>query len=338
MKYRYLGKSGLKVSRVCLGTMTFGEPEWGCGEETSLKIIDKYLDMGGNFIDTADAYNKGVSEEHVGKGLKGRRRQVILATKVFFPVMEGPNGRSLSRKHIIDSCEASLKRLNTDYIDLYQAHGPDLHTPLEETLRAFDDLVTQGKVRYLGCSNYHAWQIMKACAISKRDGFERYISAQHLYNLMFRDVEREVIPVCEDQGLGMIPWSPLAGGMLSGKYKRADIPPEGSRIAIRAKYDQKRYWNERGFTITEAVVKTAQETGHTPAQVALSWLLHNKQVSSVIVGVRDPSGLNDTMVSGDWDVPEEQWKELDNVAFFDHGYPQSWQDMMYPQMYGDIEL
>lgn len=337
MKYRYLGRSGLKVSRICLGTMTFGEPDWGCDEAMSVKIMEKFFELGGNFVDTADMYNKGVSEEHVAKGLKGRRQEVILATKVYFPVMDDPNGRALSRKHIMDACEASLKRLGTDYIDLYQAHGPDYQTPIEETLRAFDDLIRQGKVRYIGCSNYFAWQIMKACGVSDKSGLERYVSAQHLYNPIIRDIEREILPVCEDQGLGILPWSPLAGGMLTGKYKRSDAPPKGTRIDIRMELDGARYWNERGFNISESVIQTAEQTGRTPAQVTLSWLLHNKNVSAVVIGARKTEQVEDCIVSGDWDLPDENWKIIDEVAHYDLGYPQAWVDFLAPKMYDDLE-
>lgn len=338
MKYRYLGRSGLKVSRICLGTMTFGEPNWGCEEKVSVEIIHEYLDAGGNFIDTADMYNQGVSEEHIAKGLSGRKRaDVILATKVFFPVMGGPNGRALSRKHIIDACEASLKRLKTDYIDLYQAHGPDFQTPMEETMRAFDDLVRQGKVRYIGCSNYFAWQIMKACAVSEKYGFERFISAQHLYNPIVRDVEREILPVCEDQGLSLLPWSPLAGGMLTGKYKRSDAPPKGTRLDIRIELDGARYWNTRGFNVVEAVEKAGKETGKTPAQITLAWLLYDRRISAVVIGARNPKQVNDSIIAGDWDLPEELHREIAAASQYDPGYPQSWVDLLAPKMYDDIE-
>ena len=193
MKYNYLGKSGLKVSRICLGTMTFGQENWGCDKNTSIEIIDKFIDSGGNFIDTADMYSAGTSEEIVGEAIKQKRDKIVLATKCYFPLQKCPTSKGLSRKHIFEACEASLKRLNTDYIDLYQTHGPDYGTPMEETMRALDDLVRQGKVRYLGCSNLHGWQIVKANSISSQMNLEKYISAQHLYNIIIRDIEREVI-------------------------------------------------------------------------------------------------------------------------------------------------
>ncbi|MBD3320792.1 MAG: hypothetical protein GF350_06835, partial [Chitinivibrionales bacterium] len=235
MKYAYLGNSGLVVSRICLGTMTFGQKDWGCDKKTAFTIVDSFLHLGGNFIDTADMYAGGVSEEILGEALREKKRDdIVLATKGFFRTSDAPNARGLSRKHLIDACEESLRRLKTDYIDLYQIHGPDPFTPIEETMLTLENLVASGKVRYIGCSNLYAWQIVKANSTGRFQGCEQFRCAQHLYNLIIRDVEREILPACEDQGMGFICWSPLASGMLSGKYKKASKPAKGSRVSFRA--------------------------------------------------------------------------------------------------------
>jgi aryl-alcohol dehydrogenase-like predicted oxidoreductase len=327
------------VSRVCLGAMTFGNSEWGCDRKTSIELTEQFLDGGGNFIDTADMYSQGKSESILGEALKGKPRDdIVLATKCFFRMDSTPNAKGLSRKHIMEACEASLKRLQTDFIDLYQIHGPDPYTPLEETMRALDDLVRQGKVRYVGCSNLHAWQVLKANGIAKLMNLEPLICGQYQYNLIIRDVEREILPACEDQGMGFICWSPLAAGMLTGKYKRSDKPEEGTRIAITAQFTMPRFWHDRGFTIIEAVKKAAGDTGKTPAQIALSWLLHDRRVTSVIIGARKAAQLDENLEMGDWDIPEELRKGLEESAVFDHGYPQSWMDTVYPMTFGEQEL
>ncbi|MFC1563241.1 aldo/keto reductase, partial [candidate division KSB1 bacterium] len=305
MKYRYMGKSGLKVSRVCLGTMTFGQEHWGCDKKTSVNIVDKFLDYGGNFIDTADMYGKGLSEEFIGDAIKGKRDNIVLATKCFFAMIDSPTSKGLSRKHIFEACEASLRRLKTDYIDLYQTHGPDHKTPTEETMNALNDLIGQGKVRYIGCSNFQAWQIVKANSYCSQFGLERYISAQHLYNMILRDVEREILPAIEDQGMGFICWSPLASGMLTGKYERTEKPQEGSRMDHRASMDLPRYWHDNGFKIVEAVQEEAKKFGKTPAQIALSWLLFNRIITAVIIGLRTIEQLDDLIQVGDWNLPED---------------------------------
>ncbi len=341
MKYRYMGKSGLKVSRVCLGTMTFGQENWGCDKQTSINIVDKFLDHGANFIDTADMYGKGLSEEYLGDALKNKKREdIVLATKCYFPSGgDMPTSKGLSRKHIFEACEASLRHLKTDYIDLYQTHGPDHRTPTCETMNALNDLIRQGKVRYIGCSNLHGWQMVKANDYCSHFGLSKYISAQHLYNMILRDVEREVLPVVEDQGMGFICWSPLASGMLTGKYERADKPPEGSRIDHRSNMDLPRYWHDNGFKIVEAVKKEADDFGKTPAQIALSWLLYNKLVTAVIIGVRTIEQLDDLSVVGNWDLPKDAWERLKNIVPFEPGYPTSWFELVRGLMnYDDTEF
>ena len=325
MKYRYLGKSGLLVSRVCLGTMTFGTKDWGCDQATSEAITDRFIEAGGNFIDTADMYSGGLSEEYLGKALaRHTRDNLVIATKCWFRVGPTPNNKGLSRKHIFEAVHASLRRLGTDYIDLYQLHGPDPFTPLDETLQAMDDLVRSGKVRYLGCSNFPGWRVVKLNALAEARGWTRLISGQYLYNLLRRDIEREILPACADQGLGVMCWSPLASGLLTGKYNSQTGPAADSRVGLRAAIDVPRYWNDTSFRIIQEVQAVAGETGKTPAQVALSWLLSDRRVATVIVGSRRVDQLVDGIAAGDWDLTPEQQKRLAAVAPFAPGYPDEW--------------
>jgi aryl-alcohol dehydrogenase-like predicted oxidoreductase len=327
MKFRYLGKSGISVSRVCLGTMNFAASDVGCDRDTSIRIVKTFLDAGGNFIDTADMYSGGKSEEILAAALKSvPRDDVVVATKVFFKTGEARNTYGLSRKHIIQACEASLRRLSTDYIDLYQVHGPDAKTPMEETMSTLANLVRQGKVRYIGCSNWHAWQVVKANSISQAYKYEKFVSGQYLYNLVVRDIEREILPACEDQGMGVMCWSPLGSGMLSGKYQRADKPDADTRMSKRAKYDVPRYWHERGFRIVDEAKRVAAELGKPAAQVSLAWLLHDARVTCVITGPKSVEQLQQNLEVGDWDLPDESRRQLDEVSAFDPGYPQHWID------------
>ncbi|MCA9134736.1 MAG: aldo/keto reductase, partial [Planctomycetales bacterium] len=325
MKYRYLGKSGLLVSRICLGTMTFGMKDWGCDQATAIAMTHRFIEAGGNFIDTADMYSAGAAEEILGTAVKQHKRdELVLATKCWFRMDPSPNAKGLSRKHIMAAVENSLRRLGTDFIDLYQLHGPDPYTPLEETMRAMQDLVQSGKVRYIGCSNFHGWQIVKANALAAQAGWARFISGQHLYNLLRRDVEREILPACADQGLGMLCWSPLASGLLTGKYDAAQGPADDSRIGLRANVDLPRYWNDNSFKIIDELKSVAAECNKSATQVALSWLLHDKRVTAVIVGVRKEEHLTDSLASGQWDLPQEAYQRLCNVVPFAHGYPDEW--------------
>ncbi|MDG2383252.1 MAG: aldo/keto reductase [Pirellulaceae bacterium] len=328
MQYRYLGNSGLLVSRICLGTMTFGMSGWGCEQEEATAITNQFLDAGGNFIDTADMYSSGVSEEMLGTAIAGRKRDdLVLATKCWFRMGNSANAKGLSRKHIVEAVDASLRRLKTDYIDLFQVHGPDPHTPLEETLRALDDQVRSGKVRYLGCSNYFAWQIAKANGISDRNNWERFVSAQHMYNLLRRDVEREILPACVDQGMGMLCWSPLAGGMLCGKYDKSQGPSKDSRVGLRAEIDLPRYWNDESFEVIGELVQIARDVERTPAQVALAWLLKNKGVTAVIAGARNKQQIEASLLAGDWSLSDELYRRLSAKVPFTLGYPQDWIDI-----------
>src|SRR5204862_3145597 len=285
MLMRKLGRTGLKVAALCLGGNTFG---WTTDQPASEAVLDAYLDQGGNFVDTADVYSRwvpgnsgGESETALGAwmGARKNRQRVIIATKVMGPMGPGPNDFGLSRMHIMEGVEASLRRLQTDYIDLYQAHWDDRETPLDETLRAFDDLVRQGEVRYIGASNYVAWRLTRALWESDRRDYARYESIQPKYNLVFRDeYEREVEPLCLEQGVGVIPYSSLGSGFLSGKYRRGAALPATARAAGV----QKGYMTDRGFAVLEAIDKVTARTGATPAQVALSWLAHRPGITAPI--------------------------------------------------------
>ncbi len=339
MQYRYLGRSGLLVSRICLGTMAFGMKDWGCDQATTTEIVNKFIDGGGNFFDTADVYSVGVSEEMLGIAIRDLHRDdLVLATKCWFRMDPTPNGKGLSRKHIIRSIDNSLQRLGTDYIDLYQVHGPDWHTPMEETLRALDDAVRSGKVRYIGCSNYFAWQVVKANAIAEAAHLTRFISGQHMYNLIRRDIEREILPACADQGLGLLCWSPLGSGFLSGRFERGQEPPEGTRISYRKQIDMPRYFSEAAFDIVDEVKAVAKETGKTPAQVSLAWLLYDKRVTAVIIGPRTVEHLETSLPVGDWNLTDQQHARLSDVVPFEHGYPSEWVEICHPNVFGQEEF
>lgn len=325
MKYRPLGRTGLLVSELCLGTMTFGgEGHWQVmgqlGQESVNEVVARSLDAGINFIDTADVYSFGQSETLLGKALEGRPRdRYVLATKVRGRMHDDVNGIGLSRYHIMSSVEGSLKRLNTDHIDLYQIHGFDELTPLEETLRALDDLVHQGKVRYIGASNLAAWQLMKALGISERLNLARFESLQSYYTIAGRDLEREVIPLVQDQKVGIMVWSPLAGGLLSGKFNRDGSGPDGSR---RATFDFPFVEKDRAFDTVDVMREVANELGVTVAQVALAWLLHQPAVTSVIIGAKNTEQLEDNLKSVEVCLSEEQLQRLNEVSALPREYPQ----------------
>lgn len=275
MNDRFLGKTGLKVSELCLGAMTFGRET---SEQDSRQMLDHFVAAGGNFLDTADVYTRGVSEEIVGRWLKGKQRDdLVIATKVRFAMGEGQNDVGLSRKHILSGIEASLRRLDTDYIDLYQVHCWDQPTPLEETLSTLDSLVKSGKVRYLGASNFYGWHLQKASDLCREHGWEPFVCLQPQYNLLERAIEWEVLPVCQNEGLGVIPWSPLRGGWLSGKYRRGmTAPPEGTRVKAAEEQGWSESWsaynNDRTWHILDTLFAVAEQIGKTPAQVALNWV------------------------------------------------------------------
>ena len=325
MKYRLLGRTGLLVSELCLGTMTFGgEGYWGVmgklGQDVVNDIVARSLDAGINFIDTADVYSFGQSETLLGKALEGRPRDTyVLATKVRGRMNEDINAIGLSRYHIMSSVEASLKRLNTDHIDLYQIHGFDAVTPLDETLRALDDLVRQGKVRYIGASNLAAWQLMKALGISERLNLARFESLQSYYTIAGRDLEREVIPLVQDQKLGIMVWSPLAGGLLSGKFNRDGSSPDGSR---RATFDFPPVNKDRAFDSVDVMREVAAELDSTVAQIALAWLLHQPAVTSVIIGAKTIEQLDDNLKAVNVCLSEAHLERLNTVSTLPAEYPQ----------------
>jgi aryl-alcohol dehydrogenase-like predicted oxidoreductase len=327
MRIRTLGRSGLRVSELCLGAMTFGMPGWGCGERESLALVDRFLDAGGNFIDTADAYGGGASEEICAKALSGRRPSVVLATKCTMPVGSGPNDRGSSRKHIREACDASLRRLGTDYIDLYQIHAEDLWTPLEETLRALDDLVRAGKVLYVGASNYRAYRLMKALALADRHGWTRFAALQPQYNLIVRTIEREHFALANEEGVGLITWSPLAAGMLTGKVTRDHRPPE-SRLGQRDFPLYRFYFNERGFKIVDVLVEAAREAGCTPAQLALAWQLTKPEVTSVIIGARNMAQLDDNLGATGVTVSDAVMARLEEATRIEPEYPAAFIDFI----------
>jgi aryl-alcohol dehydrogenase-like predicted oxidoreductase len=323
MKYKPLGHSGLIVSELCLGTMIFGDDTRGADETTAIRLIHQFLDAGGNFVDTADVYVGGYSEEITGKALQGRRDGVVLATKVRGRMSDDPNDVGLSRRHVIAGCEASLRRLDTDYVDLFYAHLWDPLTPIEETLRAFDDLVTAGKVRYVGVSNFKAWEVMKSLGVSDSHGWARFIAAQYQYSLVVRDIEREFVPLFEAEGLGLTPWGPLGGGFLSGKYCLGDRPTEG-RIAITPDYAEEawqRRATERNWAILNVVGEIAEARGKSYPQVALAWLLAQPAVVAPIIGVRTPEQLADNLGAIGWELTGEELTRLNEVSAIEEGYP-----------------
>lgn len=293
MEYRPLGRTGVMVSSLCLGAMNFGGVT---GAEESIEIINRALDAGINFIDTANVYNAGESERVVGQALQqnGRRDQVVLATKVYGVVGEGQNERGASRYHIIKACEDSLRRLQTDHIDLYQLHRPGMTIPQDETLRAFDDLIRAGKVRYIGCSTHPAWMVMEALATSERYSLNRYVSEQPPYNLLDRRIENELVPLCQKYGLALLPWSPLAGGILAGRYSTQGNYPEGSRAQRGGAMFQERI-TQRGLEVAERLGALAQERGMTVSQLALLWCKDQPGVTSPIFGPRTMAHLDDAL-------------------------------------------
>ncbi len=314
MKYINLGQSGLKVSRICLGMMTYGTPEWRkwvLTEEQSRPFIQRALEAGINYFDTADMYSQGVSEEITGRVLRefARRDEVVVATKVFFPTGEGPNQRGLSRLHIMNAIDASLKRLGMDYVDIYQIHRWDYTTPIEETLKALHDVVKAGKARYIGASSMYAWQFAKSLYLADLHGWTRFISMQNHYNLIYREEEREMAALCLAEGIGMVPWSPLARGFLAGNRKREDFG-ETTRAKTDA-YAQDMYYRENDFQIVDRVVELAQRLGVEPAQVALAWLLHKPGVTAPIIGASKMPHLDQAIAALDIELSEENMKYLE---------------------------
>lgn len=323
MEYRLLGRSGLKVSKLCFGCMTFGNSQWGIGgvdERLATEMAAACFDHGLNFFDTADVYSHGESETLLGKALGSRRKEAVVATKVRGRMGKGPNQVGLSRQHILESCDASLKRLGTDHIDLYQVHSFDPETPLEETLRALDDLVRWGKVRYIGVSNFAAWQLTKALWISDKAGLERFVSLQAYYSLVGRDLEFELVPLCLDQGLGILPWSPLAGGFLSGKYKKDNPIPEGRLKGQLGDFIPIN--KEQGYKIIEVLENTARAKEASVAATALAWLIHKPGVTSVIIGARTMEQLQGNLKAAEIMLSPSEMERLENASAVPSPYPQ----------------
>ena len=324
MDYRYLGRTGLKVSELCLGAMTFGrETE----EDDSYALMDRFAEAGGNFIDTANVYSRGGSETIVGRWLKEKRREdYVIATKVRWPMGDAPNDQGLSRKHILAAVDASLSRLQTDYIDLYQIHGWDPGAAMEETLGTLHKLVGSGKVRYIGASNVTGWQLQKFMDLSKQMGWEGFVSLQPLYNLLDRSIEWELLPVCENEGVGVIPWSPLRGGWLSGKYHRGmDGPPSGSRVEKAEEEGWSEAWNaynnEHTWSVIDELFAVAEEADKTPAQVALNWVLNRPGITAPIIGVRKMSHLEDNLGAAEFTLTDDQMARLNEVSAKRLPYP-----------------
>lgn len=321
MNNRRLGRTGLKVSEICLGTMTFaGQAD----EATSGRILDVATDRGVTFIDTADAYpippspeTAGRTEEIIGRWLEknGRRHEIVLATKCRIRVGHGANDQGLSRRHILAACEASLRRLKTDWIDLYQAHMPDPETPIDETLRAFDDLVRSGKVRYVGCSNYAAWQLALAIGTSERAGLARYDCVQPRYNILYREIETELLPLCRDQGVGVIVYNPLAGGMLTGKHAGDAPPGAGTRFTLGASGElyRERYWHAAQFEAVRALRTFCEDRRLSLAAVSVAWVLSRSGITSAIVGASRPEQLDDTLAAVDLTLDEETLAACDTA-------------------------
>jgi aryl-alcohol dehydrogenase-like predicted oxidoreductase len=324
MECRLLGASGLEVSVLSFGTMTLG----GQGRfaamgnvqvEEARRLVEICMDAGVNLFDTADMYSAGKSEEVLGKALGARRKDVVLASKVFFRLQPGANKNGLSRRHILDSCDASLRRLGTDYIDLFQAHNFDSLTPLDETLRAFDDLIRAGKIRYAGCSNYAGWQLMKALSVSERLGISRYISQQINYSLVARDAEHELVAAGIDQRVGILVWSPLQGGLLSGKFRRGQAKPAESRLnTLEAPGTVN---EERLYKIVDALAEIAGQREVSIAQAALNWVMRKPGVDTVIIGARNEQQLRDNLAAATWTLTDADMERLDEVSALPLPYP-----------------
>ncbi|HRW06147.1 MAG TPA: aldo/keto reductase [Caldilineaceae bacterium] len=319
MEYRRMGRSGLKVSEICLGTMTFGH---GTDQAEANRIVDLARDAGVNFFDTANTYGDGNSEIMLGNALKGKRRDAIVATKFFNPVGKGPNDSGMSRVHIMQAVDDSLQRLQMEYIDLYYIHHVDTQTPLEEMLRALDDLVRMGKVRYTACSNYEAWRLMEALWISDSKDLARFECYQPQYSLVVRDIEEEIIPVCQLKGLGVVVWSPLAGGFLAGKYQPGERSASGTRSEEGWAYPE-RYFAASADDSLAVLLKVAEELGRSPAQVALRWVLEQPAITSAIIGARTVEQARDNMLAGGWTLPADALQRLNEVSKLPARYPRS---------------
>lgn len=318
MEYRTLGRCGLKVSELGLGTMTFGH---STDQAEARRMVDLALDAGVNFFDTANTYGGSQSEIFLGQALQGRRREAVVATKFFNPTGPGPNDSGMSRVHIMNAIEDSLERLQMDYVDVYYIHHVDVQTPLEEMLRALDDLVRQGKVRYIGCSNYEAWRLSEALWISETKNLARFVCYQPQYSLVVRDIEYELLPLCQFKELGVVAWSPLAGGFLSGKYQPGQRLLPGTRSEEGWVYPQ-RYFAANADETLQVLLDVSRNLGHSPAQVALRWTLEQPAITSAIVGARHADQLRDNLQAAQWRLPSEAMQRLNEVSRPPDRYPQ----------------
>lgn len=336
MEYRYLGASGLRIPVLSYGTATFGGGNeffkaWGNTQvEEARHLIDICLEAGVNFFDTANVYSQGMAEEILGKALEGRRHEVLISTKATFPMGEGPTDYGSSRLHLVQACEDSLRRLGTDYIDVYHMHGFDAHTPVEETLRTLDTLVQSGKVRYIACSNFSGWHLMKSLSVSERHGWARYVGHQAYYSLAHREFEWELMPLGVDQGVGTIVWSPLSAGLLSGKIRRGQPIPESSRLA-QGGGQGPQVPDERLFTIVDTLDAIAAETEKTVPQVALNWLLQRPTVVNLVVGARNEEQLRQNLAAVGWNLTPEQVARLDAASDTTPVYPY-WHQRRFPML------
>ena len=334
MEYRRLGKSGLKVSEICLGTMTFGH---GADETESSKMVHLACDAGVNFFDTADSYGDGESEVLLGKALKGRRRDAVVATKFFNPMGPGPNDSGMSRVRIMQAIDDSLKRLQMDYVDIYYIHHVDTQTPLEEMLQALDDLVRQGKVRYTACSNYQAWRLSEALWLSDTHGWTRFSCYQPQYSLVVRDIEQELVPLCELKGLGVVVWSPLGGGFLSGKYKPGERTQGGTRSAEGWAYPE-RYFADTADETLQTLLDVSDKLGQSPAQVALRWVLEQRAMTSVIVGARRMAHLRDNLGAAGWRLEGKALQKLNAVSHLPDRYPEAMEKNMHERRDSAVDM
>ena len=334
MEYRRLGRSGLKVSEICLGTMTFGH---GADESESARMVHLAWDAGVNFFDTANSYGDGESEVLLGKALKGRRRDAIVATKFFNPMGRSPNDSGMSRVHIMQAIDDSLKRLQMEYVDIYYIHHVDTQTPLVEMLRALDDLVRQGKVRYTACSNYQAWRLSEALWLSDSLNLARFVCYQPQYSLVVRDIEQELVPLCEHKGLGIVVWSPLAGGFLSGKYKPGERTQVGARSSEGWAFPQ-RYFAANADETLQTLFSVSDALGYSPAQVALRWVLEQRAMTSVIVGARHAAHLQDNLGAAGWRLAGETLQRLNEVSQLPDRYPESMEKNMHERREHAVEM
>ena len=324
MDYRRMGCSGLKVSEICLGTMTFGN---GADQAEASRMVDTAFSGGVNFFDCANSYVAGVSETMLGEALKGKRHDAVVASKFFNPMGGRPNDSGMSRLHIKQQIEGSLKRLQTDYIDVYYVHHVDIQTPLEEMLRALDDLQRQGKILYTACSNFETWRLMEALWLADTNGWDRFAAYQPQYNLVVRDIDEEIVPACELKGLGVIAWSPMAGGYLAGKYTPGSLKVQGTRSAEGWGFNS-RFFAQNHGDILQTLLDVSKELGRSPAQVALRWVMDQPFMTSAIVGARHSEQLKETLGAGGWRLPAASLAKLDKVSKQPHRYPRAFEETM----------